>query len=275
MTKTHYNRKYLRRHFDTNIYVSNDGKHAERDITLKTGEDSVMAYDIYHDECGRAWIHDKYKGNLFLDRLVLTCFRGREPQDGKVYYPHHKDGNMKNSHISNLEWREETPSIIEAYRKLEIEAWYKNRKIRVLKDGSITQKGSKLHFIDVIPDSDMGWIYHRPYHWVRYEDVKNIWGRNETKTRHVNEIFEELGLINGDKTKFSHPVILHLNNDYEDYNTGNLEWCDSSDPRYIEFDRVRHDAVMEKDRKSNHPVNERDWNTIYNGEEAYQDWNKA
>lgn len=84
MANKSYNRIYLRKHFASNIYVSNDGRHAERDIHSKSaGQDTVLVYNIYKEECGRAFIHDKYKGTFYLDELVLTCFRGLPPQDGK------------------------------------------------------------------------------------------------------------------------------------------------------------------------------------------------
>lgn len=272
MGKKKYNRKFLKKHFDTNIYVSIDGEHAERDIQIKkTGQDTVFNYDIYREECGRAFIVDKYKGNLYLDELVLTCYRGNPPKTGKKYFPYHKNGDMSDSNASNLEWKEETAATIGAYRKLEREAWCKNCKIMVLQDGTIMQDGQVLNKIGQIDDADMGWIYHKPYHWIKYR-IKNHWENYDDKSINVDEIFDDLGFIDDYRSEFSNPVILHRNNNYEDYSMGNLEWCDASDDRYKTFDKIRHDAVMEKDRKSNHPVNERDWNAIYNGKEPYRDW---
>ena len=162
MANKYYNRKYLRKHFATNIYVSNDGLHAERDIKHKaTGKDDVLVYEIHREECGRAYIQDYFKGKLYLDILVITSYRGREPQDGKTYYPYHKDGDMKNSAISNLEWREETQATIAAYEKLEREAWYKNRKIVANKKGVIKQRTHDLPFIHSTYDSDLDWTCHK------------------------------------------------------------------------------------------------------------------
>lgn len=148
----------------------------------------MLIYEIHREECGRAYIVDKYKGLLHLDALVLTCFRGQSPQDGKAYFPYHKDGNMRNSAISNLEWREETPETIAAYQKLEKEAWYKNRKIKATKKGVIKQGNSDLGFIHYLHDSDLDWTFHKAEPWVVYEE-KNRWGKYEKHRIAVDKMY--------------------------------------------------------------------------------------
>lgn len=269
MAKKFYNRKYLRKHFATNIFVSNDGKYAERDKA--TGNGGVFVYDVQKDECGRAYIRDRYKGLLYLDTLVLTCFRGLPPMDGKRYYPYHKDGDMGNSAISNLEWREETPDSIAEYKRLEQESWYRNRKIKATKKGVIKQGAHELPFIYHIYDSDLDWTFHKTESWVMYEE-KNRWGKTQRHRISVNKVVEDFGLVKGDKTKFATPVILHHNNDYLDYRSENLEWCDASDQRYQDFVKIRHDAVMKKDHDVNYRLTQSEWDIVYNGAEPYQDW---
>ncbi|MBD5427049.1 MAG: hypothetical protein HDR38_05810 [Treponema sp.] len=272
MANKYYNRKYLRKYFATGIYVSSDGEYAEKDIKLKTGENKVLKYNICKDECGRAYIYDSYlTQRLYLDFLTLTCFRCQAPQDGKTYYPFHKDGDMRNSAISNLEWREETPETIAEYEKLEKESWYKNRKIRATRKGVIKQGAHDLPFIHYFYDSDLDWTYHMSQPWVMY-DEKNRWGKTERHQISANKVFEDFGLVNGDKSKFTTPVILHLNNDYLDYRTENLEWCDASDQRYRKFVKIRNDAVMQKDHDCNYRLTPSEWDLIYQGKEPYQDW---
>lgn len=272
MANKSYNRIYLRKHFASNIYVSNDGRHAERDIHSKSaGQDTVLVYNIYKEECGRAFIHDKYKGTFYLDELVLTCFRGLPPQDGKKYFPHHRDGDFKNSTIANLEWREETPETAHTYERLSREAWYKNRKIKAYRNGTVKQNGSPLHFVDYIYDSDVDWTFHYTAPWVRYVE-KNRYGRMDTLRKDVTEIFEDSGFIQGDRSRLQNPVVLHKNNDYMDFNSDNLEWVEATDPRYVEFKRVSHEMKMKKDHDSNYRVSPASWDTLYGGDEPYRDW---
>lgn len=263
-----YNRKYLRKHFATGIYVSDDGEYAEKDIYAKT-----IVYQIFRDECGRAYIYDSYlKRRLYLDSLTLTCFRCLPPQDGKTYFPYHKDGNMKNAHISNLEWREETADTIAAYEKLEKESWYKNRRISVTNKGIIRQGTHDLSLDYSRYDSDVDWTYHYPRPWINYEE-KNRWGETVRCEIYADKIFEDLGLVKGDKSKFSNPVIIHLNNDFLDYSPDNLEWCDRYDPQFMEFEKIRHDEVMQRDHDCNYRLTESEWDVIYHGREPYQEWN--
>ena len=273
MANKYYNRKYLRKHFATNIYVSNDGQHAEKDIKRKaTGKDDVLVYEIHREECGRAYIYDSYLNQrLYMDFLTLTCFRGQSPQDGKTYFPYHKEGNMSNSTISNLEWIEETPDTIAAYEKLEKEAWYKNRKIKSTKKGVIKQGTHDLPICHCIYDSDLDWTYHNSETWVIYEE-KNRWGKMDRHRISADKVFVDFGFVNGDKSKFASPVILHLNNDYLDYCSENLEWCDALDQRYIDFQKIRHDAIMKKDHDCNYRLTPSEWDIVYRGTEPYQDW---
>lgn len=272
MKKKTYNRIYLRKHFATGVYISNDGEYAERDyIDKDTNTTKVHVYTIYRDESGRVYIKTVKDSKLYLDILVVTCYRGQSPQDGKKYFPYHKDGDMKNSHISNLEWREETPDTIAAYERLEKEAWYRNRKIKATKNGVIKQNSHDLPLSHCFYDSDLDWTYHKPEPWVMYEE-KNRWGKTERHRISADKVFEDLGFVNGDKSKFANPVILHLNNDYLDYRSKNLEWCDAYDQRYVDFDRIRHDAVMQKDHDCNYRLTPSEWDIIYQGKEPYQDW---
>lgn len=266
MSNRNYKREYLRKHYATGLYVSNDGEYAERDT-----KNGVYKYPVYREECGRAFIVDRYYGKLFLDELTLTCFLGQAPKDGKTYYPHHIDGDMRNAHTSNLQWREQTPYSMASYIVMEREAWYKNRKITANKKGQIKQRTQILPIIDYLYDADLDWTYHYPLPWVRYEE-KNRWGGYDTRKIYADKVFEELGLVNGDKSNFYTPVILHRNNDYMDYSFRNLEWCDANDPRYKIFDKIRHDMVMKKDHDANYRLDERSWDIIYRGCEPYQDW---
>ena len=272
MAKKNYKRQYLNQHFATGIYVSNDGEHAERDYFDKDSKTiKVHIYKIYREECGRAYIGTKKYGRLYLDELALTCYRGLAPQDGKTYYPHHKDGNMKNSAWSNLEWREETPATIAALEKLEKEAWYKNRKIKADKKGFIRQGAHDLPIQYSSYDPDLDWTYHYPNPWVRYEE-KNHWGGTDRYEIEVDKVFEDLGLVKGDKSQFSNPVILHINNDFLDYSADNLEWCDSYDQRYLDFKKLRHNRVMQMDHDMNCRLTPSEWDIVYHGREPYQDW---
>ena len=41
--------------------------------------------------------------------------------------------------------------------------------------------------------------------------------------------------VNKNKNRFEHPVILHRDNDWLNFDSDNLEWTDYNDPRYKEY----------------------------------------
>lgn len=266
MKKKVYSREGLRNHYASNIWVSIDGKHAEKDT-----RSGIFSYPILREDNDRTFIHDQYNGSYYMDVLVLSCFWGKAPKDGKTYFVYHKDGDMSNSNISNLEWREATQAELDAFKKLQKETWYKNRKLKATKKGLIKQGCKELPLVDYMYDSDLDWTRHYHNPWVDYEE-KDSWGKTQRKHKNADEIFEDFGFVNGNKSKFSNPVILHRNNNYLDYSSDNLEWCDASDPRYEDFEKIRHDDVMKRDHDCNCRLDEKSWRTVYGDKEPYQDW---
>lgn len=166
-----------------------------------------------------------------------------------------------------------TASVIKdtAAKKTALMDWYKRNKVKVNKKGEITQNGQVLHQCDYLYDPDLDWTYHKTRPNVRIH-YKNGWGGTDYKDVSVEEIMQDFGMIIGDPGNFQNPVVLYKNNDYLDTTPGNMEWCDASDQRYIDFQKVAHDRKMEKDHQSNCRLSEQSWKTIYGPDEPYQDW---
>lgn len=289
MTKRYY-RKYLRKHFASDTFVSIDGLHIERDYTNpKTQQTKVQILDRWIDNTSdRLFVKVSGKGHFYVDEMVLSCYKGKM-KDGKKYLVHHKDGDMRNDNLSNLEWREETPDYLTARQKIiqaSIEAsaikaeeaakkrlmdWYKRNKVKVNDKGEILQDGEVLHQCDYIYDSDMDWTYHNTSPHVRVR-FKNAWGRGETKRIDVKKIMNDFGKIAGNPKDFQNPVVLYQNHDYLDTSPGNMLWCDASDQRYKDFLKEAHKQAMENDHQANHWLSELSWKAVYGEREPYQDW---
>lgn len=290
MTQKRYLRANMRKHFASDTFVSIDGGHIERDYTNPTTHQTkVQVLDIWIERASdRCFVKVSGKGHFYIDEMVLSCYRGTM-KDGKKYLVHHKDGDMRNDNLSNLEWREATPenlkqqqqiiaaSIVASTQKAKAAAkqkkmdWYKKNKVKVNKKGEIIQDGKALFQCDYISDRDLDWIYHRSTPFVRIE-YKNPWGRYESKRFDVEEILHDFGIISGNPDNFKNPVVLYKNHDYLDSTPDNLEWCDASDQRYIDFKKEAHKRVMEKDHQCNHWLSETSWEFIYGSNEPYQDW---
>ena len=155
-----YSRKFMREHYKSNCYVSNDGLHVERDyfdpkLLRKRVQELTTHLDAAED---RFYVLVSGKGKFYIDEMVLACYRGTM-KDGKKYLVHHIDGDMRNSEVSNLEWREATPEYLQDRQKIiaasidtsalrvaaakkqaEMER-YKSNNIEVNSKGQILQNG--------------------------------------------------------------------------------------------------------------------------------------
>ena len=143
-----------------------------------------------------------------------------------------KDGNLQNDHYKNLEWRLATTvyptTTATTAGKVKL-----TDGLEVRKNGTIYQKGKKLTVGTVIGNGDIDMIVPiEPF--VEYER-KNSWSRYERKRISVDKLMDIAGYVNENKKRFEHPVILHRDNDWLNFDSDNLEWTDYNDPRYKEY----------------------------------------
>lgn len=286
-----YSRKFMREHYKSNCYVSNDGLHVERDyFDPKLLRKRVQELTTYLDAAeDRFYVLVSGKGKFYIDEMVLACYRGTM-KDGKKYLVHHIDGDMRNSEVSNLEWREETPEYLQDRQKIiaasidtsalrvaaakkqaEMER-YKSNNIEVNSKGQILQNGQVVSVRDYTSDDDMAWTYHNDHPHVRLDFYIARYKRDVEEWKYVNDIMEDFGMIEGNKADFANPVVLYKNHDYLDTTPGNMVWCDESDQRYIDFQKAAHEVVMEKDHQCNCYLPEESWKSVYGPNEPYRDW---
>ena len=68
----------------------------------------------------------------------------------------------------------------------------------------------------------------------------------------VDIVMNDFGFVSGDKTQYTNPVILHLDNDFLNFESSNLVWCDKTDYRYVDYKRQTLLKRMELEIKDNH-----------------------
>lgn len=279
--KKYYKRDFLREHYETKTFISNDGLHVERDYFDKDSN-QLKTYQppICEDKYGRRFIYLKKYGEIKIAELVISCYCAPKPKDGKVYEIEHIDGDLSNDHRNNLRWGEATPDYIAQKsilldnilltRKMDR---YKSLKIKIKDDGTIFQGKSILtphyHFYD----SDLDWHYHLRRAQVEYI-FKNSYGKREKASIYTDDLMNDFGFVTRDKTQFVKPVVLHLNNDFLDFSPGNLEWCDATDPRYISYHQITQDRCMNEDRQTNRKfLSPGSWKVVYPSM-RYQQWSE-
>jgi len=280
--KKYYKRDYLKQHYATKTFISNDGLHVERDFFNKE-KNQLETYNpsIHEDKYGRRFIRFNSYGDIFIAEMVISCYCAPKPKDGKQYEIEHIDGNLSNDHRNNLRWVEVTSEYL-AQKEIMLKnilitkrmKWYKDRKIKVLKDGTITQNKERRNPFAYIDCRDMDWFYNTTNPKIHYSET-NSYGRTVWDELSVDTVMADFGFVKGDKESLQHPVILHVNNDYMDFTPGNLEWCENTDPRYTQYQKVAHDTAMKKDREDNHKwLSPRSWVSVYSENEPYQDWSE-
>ena len=240
-----------RMHNASNTKITEDGKYVEKEWFTE-GKLETYSPQILKDNSGYHYIVNKKIGNVYIHKMVMECFGSPMPIDGQDYVIVHLDGNKSNNHYTNLDWktRKDAYPYIPAKTDKQVKLAH---GIVVHKDGRIYQKGKKLPVGKEIYDRDTDLrIPTEPF--VRYE-WKNRWKKTETTRIDVEDAMAAAGYVDGNKLQFKNPVILHRNGDYMDCSSGNLEFCENTDPRYIEYYNKTVDThnALGRDYNSNWP----------------------
>ena len=240
-----------RKHQASGTKITEDGKYVEKEY-MENGILKKFNPKVEIGNNGLRRIYNKKLGYLYIQDIVMDCFGSPKPTDGQDWVIAHLDGNMQNDHYKNLGWklRKDAYPYIAAKTDKQVKLAH---GIIVHIDGRIYQKGKKLPVGKEIYDRDTDLrIPTEPF--VRYE-WKNRWKKTETTRIDVEDAMAAAGYVDGNKLQFKNPVILHRNGDYMDCSSGNLEFCENTDPRYIEYYNKTVDThnALGRDYNSNWP----------------------
>lgn len=220
-----------RKHQASGTKITEDGMYVEKEY-MENGVLKKFNPIIEICKNGLRRIINKKLGFLYIQDIVMDCFGSPKPADGQDWIIAHLDGNMQNDHYKNLGWklRKDAYPYIPAKTDKQVKLAH---GIVIHKDGRIYQKGKKLPVGKEIYDRDTDLrIPTEPF--VRYE-WKNRWKNTETTRIDVEDAMAAAGYVDGNKLQFKNPVILHKDGDYMNCSSGNLEFCENTDPRYIEY----------------------------------------
>lgn len=219
------------------IAVSEDGKtvirHYEKDFGSSIlPQRPAKRLTIQTDKAGNCYVSTLDNGRLYVAVMVAACFCPPCPAPQQEYELCHKDGNLSNCHYINLEWRKKAPT-----PKVTIHTTANKIKLAngltIHKNGSVYDKKDKLTMSISHFDSDTGleWshtpkvTYYRP----------NKWKRMDRQTALMDNLMATAGYVEGEKQDFANPRILHKDYDWLNFDSSNLEWCDASDQRYLNY----------------------------------------
>ena len=220
-----------RKHQASGTKITEDGMYVEKEY-MENGILKKFNPKVEIGNNGLRRIYNKKLGYLYIQDIVMDCFGSPKPADGQDWIIAHLDGNMQNDHYKNLGWKLRKDAYPHIPAKTDKQVKLANG-IVVHQDGRIYQKGKKLPVGKEIYDRDTDLrIPTEPF--VRYE-WKNRWKKTETTRIDVEDAMAAAGYVDGNKLQFKNPVILHKDGDYMNCSSSNLEWCEKTDERYIEY----------------------------------------
>lgn len=219
------------------LSVSEDGKTVlrqyEKDFSLSyLPQRPPRKLTIQKDTNGYSYVNTRDYGSLMIDELVATCFC--PPRPGLDYELVHKDGNLGNSHYQNLEWRKKQP-VQQSTQHTTAKSIKLPNGLTVHSDGTVYDKKDKLTMSISHFDSDTGleWSHTPKVNYFR----PNRWKRSEKHTADMDALMAAAGYVSGERSDFANPKILHKDNDWLNFHSDNLEWCDQADPLYSNYIR--------------------------------------
>lgn len=197
--------------FSLKVYVSRDGQYVH--------SASGYTYKINGDENEEPYILINKRKYSVAD-LVATCYKPK-PKDGKEYVLIHIDGDLHNCDKSNLEWKQQTYKFnADPTTKLS----NKSISIVLTNKGEVKQGNQTLTQQDYCYDSDTD-----------CHDCIKPYVLINGKRCYMEDLVAEANYVQGDKYSMNDPVILHIDNDRNNYASSNLEWVERTDPRFIKY----------------------------------------
>ena len=181
------------------------------------------SFRILKDNNG-PFFKDSYRGVIRLARAVITCFCPPLPNNGASYMINHKDGNWMNCNYKNLEW---APYHYRHTTLDKIRLILGDDFVEVFSDGKIKIDGKEQSVREYIFDSDMDLftvgLKTGPHIIIGRERVS------------VEKIMTAAGYVQGDDAPLTNPVILHIDGNWLNFASDNLEWVEQDDPRYTNY----------------------------------------
>lgn len=156
---------------------------------------------------------------------------------------------MNSDEIRDFEWMEQKQANPYVQAKTDKQVKLDNG-LTVTKSGKVYKGKNICKVGNCIGDGDLDMVVPiEPF--VEYDEKIPKWKRTVRKRKRMDDLMDEAGYVNGNKKQFRNPVILHKDNDWMNFDSGNLEWTDKSDPRYKEYHNRKVDDKNALGRKWN------------------------
>ena len=213
------------------IWVTADGRDVVVDTIWKIGFSEIPSTKpakVHTDKNGERYVKRKIQGkshNIYIKKAVYACFCSPIPNNGKEYVVYYKDGNKNNLNYTNLDIKE----VVKVTTHTTANKVKLNNGLTVTKDGRILKGKQEVHISDCISDADTNLMSCILPH---VSDPNKISGHLL-----VDDLMAITGYVSGERYSLGNPRVLHKDYNPTNFDSSNLEWVESTDPRYIEYQK--------------------------------------
>ena len=211
------------------IWVSEDGTV----VAIKQKSGYWKYFDIKTDGNGEKFVNTGYM-TIYIKKAVFTCFcYCDDPNKTQIWY---RDGNPANLYYKNLVARE-PQSFHTTAPTFEL-----RNGLTITKEGKVFYGGQEEFISDCVGDADTELLCCvAPY-------ISNPEGRGKLW---MDDLMAESGYVSGERYSLGNPRVLHKDYNPTNFDSSNLEWVESTDPRYLEY----HKKVEECKHQRNIELN--------------------
>ena len=207
--------KRSRYYKDGYIWVSADGTV----VAVKQRNGSWKYFYIKTDGKGEKYVDTGYR-IIYVKKAVFTCFcYCDDPNKTQIWY---RDGNPANLYYKNL--------IARGPQTLHTTAptFELRNGLTITKEGKVFYGGQEEFISDCVGDADTELLCCvAPY-------ISNPEGRGKLW---MDDLMAESGYVSGERYSLGNPRVLHKDYNPTNFDCSNLEWVESTDTRYMEYQK--------------------------------------
>jgi hypothetical protein len=226
------NGKDCRYYVDGSMWTCYDGK----SFFCKNTSGTMEQLKIVKDSFGMKVVNGRWSRTTPASLAVATCFV-KKPNG--LYMVAFNDGNSDNCYYKNLSW---VPYHYHKTTTTSVDLAVAGSMCTVNSSGEISVDGNTSYHMYYWKTQTGDYHIGDPFVYVKAGDGIHFLRVN------IDDIMRDSGYVQGDDAKLTNPVILHRDKNWLNFATNNLEWCESTDPRYLAY---RTDTLIEKQKLCN------------------------
>ena len=224
------NGKDCRYYVEGSMWTCYDGK----SFFCKNTQGTMEQLTLVKDSFGMKVVNGRWNRTIPASLAVATCFVAKPSGRQMVVF---NDGNPENCYYKNLSW---APYHYHLTTTASVELAVVGSMCTVNSSGEIIVDGNTTYPMCYWKTQAGDCHVGDPFVYVKAGD-----GKHHVRVN-IDDIMREAGYIQGDDASMTDPVILHRDGNWLNFATNNLEWCESTDPRYVAY---KAGTLSEKQKK--------------------------